>query len=126
MFQQLIYQLFSNQSQLISLHLDASSIHSYLYENLEPSNRLFSNHSPCQTLRNLYIRLDDSYFLENLIEYVPSLQKLCVYFHKTLSIYPRSEIQIQNLIESNGNWFNKVRQNDNRIVILCSRYDKNN
>ncbi len=120
MFQQFICQLFSVESQLSSLHLDITFIDHYLYEYLQSSNKPFSYQS-CQTLRNLHIRLTYIYFLEYLIEYVPSLEKLCVYFDDSLDIYPRSEIQIRNLIQTNGNWFNKVRQNDYDIIILYYR-----
>lgn len=79
MFQQLICQLFSNQSQLTSLHLDIAFIHEYIYERLGPSNP-FSHRYPCQTLRNLYIRLNQTYFFEYLIQCVPSHSKaMCLF-----------------------------------------------
>ncbi|CAF3970643.1 unnamed protein product, partial [Rotaria sordida] len=60
------------------------------------------------TLSRLYIRIKYTYFLECLIEHIPALKQLSVEFNKTLNIYPRSELLIENLCQSNGNWYNKL------------------
>lgn len=112
MFQELICQLFSNECQLISLRLDLSCC----YENLnlhhcfKPFDDI-STYSPyCLTLRYLYIHLDYAYFLEHLVEHVPFLGKLCVSFKNSLNVDSRSSDGHEVLSQSNGSWFNKVRQ----------------
>lgn len=115
MFQKMIRQLFSGECQLNSLRIDIADIDAYLYECLKLRDELSSSSTinqyqyPCKTLRNLRIYLKKVYFLEHLIEHVPSLEKLCVYFQDSLNIYPRSKAEIETLIQLNGLWFNKVR-----------------
>lgn len=81
MIKQLLCQLiFSGQSQLKSLRLDISEqfmnsdIHRCLSSNAYLSSNLipYQPQSCCMTLRRLFIRLHFTYFLENLIEYVPN------------------------------------------------------
>jgi hypothetical protein len=116
MFQELIRQLFSDQCRLTSLRLDIIYVDSYadLYPCLKSRDNLSlypiinQYQSSCLTLRSLHIHLQYTYFFEHLIEYVPVLEKLYVYFQNSLYIRPRSSSDIETLIQTNGNWFNKV------------------
>jgi hypothetical protein len=115
MFQQLLNEIFSNKSQLNSLQLDITksfhSIHQCLNPGSNLQSRLISNEyqSYCLTLRRLYIRLDYRCFLEHLIQYVPNLEQLSVHFRHSLDKDIAFGSNIETLILSNGNWFNKVR-----------------
>ncbi|CAF4139762.1 unnamed protein product, partial [Rotaria magnacalcarata] len=112
MFKHFLCQLFSSQCQLNSLRLDIGSydidqcikIFSDSYYN--PISNQFQ--SSCMTLSRLYIRIKCTYFLEHLIEHIPALERLSVEFNKTLNIQPRSVSLIEQLCQSNGNWYNKV------------------
>ncbi|CAM4971608.1 unnamed protein product [Rotaria socialis] len=112
MFKHFLCQLFSSQCQLNSLRLDIGSydidqcikIFSDSYYNPIPNQV----QSSCMTLSRLYIRIKCTYFLEHLIEHMPALERLSVEFNKTLNIQPRSVSLIEQLCQSNGNWYNKV------------------
>ncbi|CAF1443499.1 unnamed protein product [Rotaria sp. Silwood1] len=75
MINQLICQLFSSQCHLTSLRIDLSHylIDVDIDECLTSNSYISSNsveyqrQSFCLTLRRLYIRIEDSWFLENLI-----------------------------------------------------------
>ncbi|CAF4938045.1 unnamed protein product, partial [Rotaria sp. Silwood2] len=60
-------------------------------------------------LRYLYVGLKYTSFLEHLIEHIPNIERLSVSFKKWLDLEFRSRSDIQTLIKSNGNWFEKVR-----------------
>jgi hypothetical protein len=103
MIEQFLCKLFSAQCQLKSLQLDISndfrngSIHRCL-----SLNSIQNQHqSRCVALRHLHIRLNQTCFLENLIEYVPNLEQLSVEFDSSLGSYASWK--------SNEKWFNKVR-----------------
>ncbi|CAF4763783.1 unnamed protein product, partial [Rotaria sp. Silwood2] len=64
--------------------------------------------SYCITLRDLYIRLDYTCFLEDLIEYVPNLEQLSVHLENLKRDNESYDENIQSPILTNGNWFNKV------------------
>ena len=116
MFKELIRQLFSGGSRLTSLRLDIVCNNSYvdLQQCLKPCNKLSScsifdkYQSYCMTLRRLHIHLQYTCFFEHLIEYVPALEQLSVYFRHSLNIWRRPLLDIDALIQTNGNWFNKV------------------
>jgi len=116
MFKNLIRQLFSSESRLTSLRLDIFYVAFFVNldqcltteYNLSSSvtkQYQFSYH----TLRCLYIRLKNTIVFEHIIEHVPNLETLYVCFKPSLMIWPRSESDIEALIRTNGNWFNKVR-----------------
>ncbi|CAF4005786.1 unnamed protein product [Rotaria magnacalcarata] len=111
MFKHFLCQLFSSQCQLNSLRLD---IGSYIDQYIKPFSHSYQNRISnqfqfhCMTLSRLYIRIKYTYFLEHLIEHIPALKQLSVEFNKTLNIYPRSVSLIENLCQSNGNWYNKL------------------
>ncbi|CAF1082255.1 unnamed protein product [Rotaria sordida] len=113
MFQQLLNEIFSNKCQLNSLQLDITksfySIHQCLNPDSNLQSRTISNEyqSYCLTLRRLYIRLDYRCFLEHLIQYVPNLEQLSVHFRHSLDKDIAFGSNIETLILSNGNWFNK-------------------
>ncbi|CAF3248881.1 unnamed protein product [Rotaria sp. Silwood2] len=67
--------------------------------------------SYCITLRDLYIRLDYTCFLEDLIEYVPNLEQLSVDLENLKRDNESYDENIQSPILTNGNWFNKVNVN---------------
>jgi hypothetical protein len=118
MLQELVCQLFSSECGLTSLRLDIACNDSYvdLHQCLKPCNNLSSDpifnqyQTPCLTLRRLQIHLEYTCFLEHLIEHIPFLEKLHVHFRNSLEFRPRSKIEVETLIQSNGNWSNKVRQ----------------
>ncbi|CAF4602510.1 unnamed protein product [Rotaria socialis] len=116
MFKKLINQLFSDDCRLTVLRLDIaddelySNIHQCLILSSHPSTSSMSNkiqHS-CLTLRSLYIRLEYTCFLEHLIERIPNIERLSVIFKESMNIEPRSKSDIEILMNSNGNWFEKV------------------
>lgn len=105
-FQQLIATLFSDECRLTSLELDFVCGHDSreLHQCLTPQNQIY-----CPNLRNLRLHIQYTILLENLIDYVPVLQKLSVSFYQSLYISPRSSSEIKDLIKTIGNWSNKVR-----------------
>ncbi|CAF3097345.1 unnamed protein product [Rotaria sp. Silwood2] len=115
MLKQLIRQFFSNKSQLTYLRLDIAddnspiNIHQCLTLSPHPaSNSLFNKtQNYCLTLRHLYICLKYTCFLEQLIEYIPNIERLSVTFKRRMHFEPRSKSNIETLIKSNGNWFEK-------------------
>ncbi|CAF2739236.1 unnamed protein product [Rotaria sp. Silwood2] len=117
MFKKLIRQFFSEKCQLIFLQLDIGdddfpvNIHQCLTSSSNPCSSSVSNKTQycCLTLRYLYIRLNYTCFLEHLIEYIPNIERLSVIFKQSMNIEPRSKSDIETLIKSNGNWFEKVR-----------------
>ena len=114
MFKELIRQIFSGESKLISLRLDLVCKDSYvdLHQCLKPSScSIFDKYQPCyySTLRRLHVHLEYTCFLEYLIEYVPVLEQLLVYFQHSLNIWRRPTLDMNTLIQTKGNWFNKVR-----------------
>ncbi|CAF4081245.1 unnamed protein product [Rotaria sp. Silwood2] len=116
MFKKLIRQFFSEKCQLIFLQLDIGdddfpvNIHQCLTSSSNPCSSSVSNKTQycCLTLRYLYIRLNYTCFLEHLIEYIPNIERLSVIFKQSMNIEPRSKSDIETLIKSNGNWFEKV------------------
>ncbi|CAF3989632.1 unnamed protein product, partial [Rotaria sp. Silwood1] len=116
MIKQLLCQIFSAQCQLTYLRLDISNdrTDSNIHECLTSNSNLSSNliqyqlHSCCMTLRRLHIRLNQSCFLENLIEHVPNLEQISVEFDYSLGSYALWQSNIELLRRSNGNWFNKI------------------
>jgi hypothetical protein len=119
LFQELIRQFFTSECGLTSLRLNIAcdDDHRDLHHCLKPLDgtsvhSIFEQHQPyCRTLRRLYIHLEYTCFLEHLIEHVPSLEELYICFRHTLETSPRSKVEVETLIQSNGNWFSKVRQN---------------
>ncbi|CAF4845019.1 unnamed protein product, partial [Rotaria sp. Silwood2] len=59
------------------------------------------------TLRRLYIHIEYTCFLEQLIEHVPLIEQLFVKFRHSLDTTRRSESDIEILMKTNGNWFDK-------------------
>ncbi|CAF0879798.1 unnamed protein product [Adineta steineri] len=114
MFQQLLNEIFSNKCQLISLELDITqsfySIHQCLNSDSHLQSKTIFNEyqSYCLTLRRLHIRLDYRCFLEHLIEHVPNLEQLSVHFQSSLDKIFVSASNIETLVLSNGNWYNKI------------------
>ncbi|CAF1482062.1 unnamed protein product, partial [Rotaria sp. Silwood1] len=116
MFKQLIRQLFSDRCQLMFVRLDVAdddppiNIHQCLVLSSHPSTKLISNKIEygCLTLRHLYIRIKYTCFLEHLIEYIPNIERLSVIFKQSMDMEPRSKSDMEILIKSNGNWFEKV------------------
>jgi hypothetical protein len=105
MFKELIRQIFSSESRLISLRLDLACKDSYvdLHQCLKPSScSIFDKYQPyCySTLRRLYVHLEYTCFLEHLIEYVPVLEQLSVCFQSTLKIWRRPTLDINTLIQT--------------------------
>ncbi len=119
LFQELIRQFFTSECGLTSLRLDIAcgDTQRDLHHCLKPPDTtsvysIFEQYQPyCRTLRRLYIHLEYTCFLEHLVEHVPSLEELYTCFRHSLQISPRSEVEIETLIQSNGNWFTKVREN---------------
>jgi hypothetical protein len=114
MFKKFIRQLFSDKCQLTSLRLDIANdesftkIHQCLTLSSYPSNSISNTkQNCCMTLRYLYIRLKYICLLEHLIKHIPNIERLSV-ICSTLNMEPRSESNIETLIKSNGNWFEKV------------------
>ncbi|CAM4912390.1 unnamed protein product [Rotaria socialis] len=116
MFVQLLCKLFSAQCQLTSLRLDISSdcrngiIHKCLKPNFYlPSEYLqYQHQSCCSTLRHLYIRLNQTCFLEDLIEHVPNLEQVSVEFDCALRSFASWASNVETLRQSKTNWFNKI------------------
>ncbi|CAF3887456.1 unnamed protein product [Rotaria sordida] len=116
MIKELLCQLFSGQCQLKSLRLDISNIlrgsiihrclKSRSYLSFNPIQHEFQSY--CMTLRCLYIRLNQTCFLENLIEYVPNLEQLLVEFHYVSKFGSFEKSNVETLRQSNENWFNKI------------------
>ncbi|CAF3666903.1 unnamed protein product [Rotaria sp. Silwood1] len=123
-FKEFLRQLFSSQCQLTSLRLDIVSYH--IGYDTDDCMKLFSHslqnsisnecQSFCTTLSHLYIHIRYAYFLEQLIEHIPAIEKLSVKFNRTLDIEPRSMSFIETLRQANGNLFNKRFQH--QITIL--------
>jgi len=117
MFKQLIRQFFSDKCQLMFLRLDIAddapptNIHQCLILSSHPSTNSISNKIQygCLTLRYLYIRIKYTCLLEHLIEHIPNIERLSVIFKQSMDIEPRSKSDMEILIKSNGNWFEKVR-----------------
>ncbi|CAF2334673.1 unnamed protein product [Rotaria sp. Silwood2] len=116
MIKKLLCQLFSARCQLTSLRLDIGNEFRYgsIHRCFMSYSHLSSNFTQCQfpsccmTLRRIYIRLNQTCFLENLIEHVPNLEKLLVDFHSSLNHASSWSSNIEILRQSNGNWFHKV------------------
>ena len=114
---QLLRKLFSSQCRLTSLRLDMSSefgdglIHRCFATN---SSRfeLFQHPTRCQTLLRLHIRLNYTYFLENLIEHAPNLEQMSVEFDCSLGSYAPWKSNVDTLRHSKTSWFHKVRKSD--------------
>ncbi|CAF1397985.1 unnamed protein product, partial [Rotaria sordida] len=132
MLKELINKLFSEKSQLIYLHLDIANdiydidIHQCLSSSAfsYPCSRTIFNkfQSSCLNLRYLYIRLIYTCFLEDIIEHVPVLEQLSIDFKSSMNMEPRSKSDIEILIKSNGNWFNKVPKLE-YFSLKCLVYD---
>ncbi|CAF4141865.1 unnamed protein product [Rotaria sp. Silwood2] len=115
-FKELIRQLFSSECRLTLLRLDIICKDSYLdlHQSLTSGNNISSNsihvkyQTCCMTLRRLYIHIEYTCFLEQLIEHVPLIEQLFVKFRHSLDTTRRSESDIEILMKTNGNWFDKV------------------
>jgi hypothetical protein len=111
----LIRRLFSSESRLTSLRLDISyvessiNLHRYLTTRHNLSSSVTKQYQPSYILRYLYIRLENTIVFEHIIEHVPNLESLSICLKGSLTIWPRSESDIEALIRTNGDWFNKVR-----------------
>ncbi|CAF1480169.1 unnamed protein product [Adineta steineri] len=116
MFKELIEELFSDKCRLTSLKLDIVcddySFHFCqclkLRDDIHSDLILNSKQIYCPNLRRLHIHINGTFFLENLIQYVPLLEQLIVVSRFSLIYCPRSTSYIKTLIETNGNWFKKV------------------
>jgi hypothetical protein len=116
MFKKLIHQLFSGECRLMVLRLDIANdnlcinIHQCLTLSSHPSTSSISNQIQygCLSLRYLCICLKYTCFLEHLIDRIPNIERLSVIFKESMKIEPRSKSDIEILIKSNGNWFEKV------------------
>ncbi|CAF3811271.1 unnamed protein product [Rotaria sp. Silwood1] len=127
----MLCQIFSNQSQLTSLQIDMSKLSYEIHQSLKSHSYVLSNkisnefQSYSITLRHLRIYLKHTCFLEDLIEYVPNLEQLSVYFHNFAihNDFLDSNINIPHL--SNGNWFNKVRRLKSFIlkIYACTDFE---
>jgi hypothetical protein len=117
MFKNLIRQIFSDKCKLISLRLDITNdgnplnIHQCLASCSHPTSTSISNQIQycCLTLRYLYIRLNYTSFLEHLIDHIPNIERLSVIFKDYMGVECQRKSDIETLIKSNGNWFEKVR-----------------
>ncbi|CAF4363021.1 unnamed protein product [Rotaria sp. Silwood2] len=137
MLKQFLCQLFSGQCQLKSLRLDISNefrdgfFHRCLSSNSNLSFDFiqYPYRSSCVTLRRLHIRLNQSCFLENLIEYVPNIEQMSIECDCSLSSYRLRTSNIETLSQLNENWFNKIPKlrcfslktfinNDSNIIYL--------
>ncbi|CAF0839224.1 unnamed protein product [Rotaria sordida] len=116
MIEQLLCQLFSGQCKLKSLSLDISNDWSngVIHHCLLPNSYLSTNFIQCQhqsscvTLRRLYIRINQTCFLENLIEYAPNLEQMTIELFDSINSYALRISNIETLSHSNENWFNKL------------------
>ncbi|CAM4775044.1 unnamed protein product [Rotaria magnacalcarata] len=116
MMGQLLCKIFSAQCQLKTLRLDISNVFKSgsIHQCLESKSYLSSDsiqhelQSYCMTLRYLYIRLNQTCFLENLIEHVPNLEQLSVEFHYLFKFGSCETSNVEILKQSNENWFNKT------------------
>ncbi|CAF3392948.1 unnamed protein product [Rotaria socialis] len=116
MMGQLLCKIFSAQCQLKTLRLDISNVFKSgrTHQCLESKPYLSSDstqhelQSYCMTLRYLYIRLNQTCFLENLIEHAPNLEQLSVEFHYLLKFGSCETSNVEILKQSNENWFNKT------------------
>ncbi|CAF4746459.1 unnamed protein product [Rotaria sp. Silwood2] len=118
MIEQLLCKIFSAQCKLRYFRLDISNgfRDGNIHRCLESSSYVSLNsiqhelQSYCMTLRYLYIRLNQTCFLENLIEHVPNLEQLSVEFHYLLKFGSFDKSNAEMLKSSNENWFNRVRK----------------
>lgn len=122
--EELISELFSNESRLISLELDIScydssfDLHDCLKSRItRSSSSIFQRRPSCLTLRRLYICIKYTCFLEYLIEYVPVLEQLSVYFDDSFNLWHGSAIG-NDTLQTYGNWFNKLRKKSEIIIAL--------
>ncbi|CAF4694543.1 unnamed protein product, partial [Rotaria sp. Silwood2] len=113
MYRQILCQIFSDRCQLTFLQLDINKFYS-MHQCLKtrqshlPLNTVLDGYkSYCITLRDLYIRLDYTCFLEDLIEYVPNLEQLSVDLENLKRDNESYDENIQSPILTDGNWFNK-------------------
>ncbi|CAF1547975.1 unnamed protein product, partial [Didymodactylos carnosus] len=60
------------------------------------------------TLRRLHIRLNQTCFLENLVEYVPNLEQMSFEFYSSLKFNSLWKSNVETLKKSNENWFKKI------------------
>ncbi|CAF4236636.1 unnamed protein product [Rotaria sp. Silwood2] len=116
MIEQLLCKIFSAQCKLRYFRLDISNgfRDGNIHRCLESSSYVSLNsiqhelQSYCMTLRYLYIRLNQTCFLENLIEHVPNLEQLSVEFHYLLKFGSFDKSNAEMLKSSNENWFNRL------------------
>jgi hypothetical protein len=119
MFKDLICQIFSERCQLIFLRLDTPYHDTFITNDIHqclslPSDRysissLNKAQHCCMTLRYLHICIHYGCFLEHLVEHVPNLERLSVYFRRP---WIRNEIYgwiSKPIGESNDTWPNKVK-----------------
>ena len=124
MFRQFIVQLFSDQSQLISLQLDIHLVgyaeHPWLDTAAPlPAHAMSSDRqSYCTTLRRLDIHLLYGSFLEHLVGRLPNLEQLDVTFRASLERDNRSPRKPKPPLPSNGTWLDKVG-----YIIISGRAD---
>ncbi|CAF2106113.1 unnamed protein product, partial [Rotaria magnacalcarata] len=110
MIKQLICQLFSSQCHLTSLRMDLGHylIDVDIDECLISNSVDYQHQSFCLTLRRLYIRIGNSWFLENIISQIPNLEQMSVQFHTTLRFDLSWKSNVEIMKQSNGNWLNKL------------------
>jgi hypothetical protein len=112
-FDEFINQLFSSQCRLTSLRLDVADIESEMdvYRCLkcqdDPPLVVHNRQFGTLTLRRLHIHIRSVCSLEHILEHVPALEKLSV--RLSASYWQKSTSDIETLIQSNGNWFHKVK-----------------
>ena len=115
LFQQLLHQMFSNESQLVSLQLSVAHLplddHEVLREAPHPSSNTILNHvhAACISLRRLQIHLKYGCLLEDLINHVPNLEQLLVWFENRLERKYEYRPTITSNLPASGLWFEKVR-----------------
>lgn len=118
MVKQLLRRLFSSQCQLRTLRLDIDyglrydTVLSCLASNSYISTNFIQSQSEfcCVTLRHLHVRLICTFVLENLVQHLPSLEKLSVEFIFSLGFNSSRQWNVETLRQSNENWFNNVRK----------------
>jgi hypothetical protein len=115
MFRQFIVELFSGQSQLMSLQIDLHVLQYREHPWVDTDSSLPASATPsdsqsyCTSLRRLDIHLSYGSFLEHLIGHVPNLEQLAVTFSASLQRHDQSRYQTEPPLPSDGTWLDKVR-----------------
>ncbi|CAF0880525.1 unnamed protein product [Rotaria sordida] len=117
MFREFVHKLLSDKCKLISLDLDMSNdnttvnIHQCfsLYSDIYLKKITNKFVTSCTSLRYLSIHLIYGYFLENIIEHIPSLEILSVIFKNTLmNEWYSYEPSIKRCSSNIFNWYEKI------------------